>query len=62
MRLLRSKLALALALSIGVLLGLGTYTFNYAAALSYLSNNPKTDISSVKCVTCHMNVGHGPVK
>ena len=22
----------------------------------------KTDISSVKCVTCHMNVGHGPVK
>jgi cytochrome c nitrite reductase small subunit len=22
----------------------------------------KTDISSVKCVTCHVNVGHGPVK
>jgi len=22
----------------------------------------KTDISSVKCVTCHMNVGHGPLK
>jgi len=22
----------------------------------------KTDISSVKCVSCHMNVGHGPLK
>ena len=43
-----SKRWLAIAILAGILLGLGGATFDYAAGLSYLSNDPRV------CANCHI--------
>src|SRR6187549_1925917 len=44
----RSPFVLLTAVVLGACLGLGSFTFDYAAGLSYLSNDPKA------CVNCHI--------